>query len=147
MRAVCQRVAWARVLVDGEIVGQIGPGWAILLGIGQADSPAVADGLVDKIATLRVFEDEAGRMHRAAAEVGAEFLIISQITLHADLSHGRRPSFTDAARPEQAEPLVAYVCDLIRSQGIPVATGVFGAHMEVELVNDGQVTLVVETEG
>ena len=147
MRAVCQRVTWARVLVEGEIVGQIGLGWAILLGIGQDDSAAIADTLVDKIATLRAFEDESGRMNRGAAEAGAEFLIISQITLHADLSHGRRPSFPRAAPPSLAAPLVDYFADRLRSRGFVVATGRFGAMMDVELCNDGPVTIVLSSDG
>ena len=147
MRAVCQRVAWARVVVDGEIVGQIGLGWAILLGIGREDAPADADGLIDKIVGLRAFEDDAGRMNRAASDIGAEFLVISQITLHADLSHGRRPSFTRAAPPEQATRLVDYFADRLRARDFVVATGRFGAMMDVELCNDGPVTIVLSTDG
>src|SRR5437016_5056950 len=147
MRVVCQRVSWARVRVDDEIVGEIGPGWAILLGIGPEDTPAVADGLVEKIATLRAFEDEAGRMNRAAVDVDASILVISQITLHADLSHGRRPSFTRAAPPEQAALLVDYFVDQLRARQFRVATGRFGAMMDVELCNDGPVTIVLSTDG
>src|SRR5439155_26743517 len=106
MRAVCQRVSAARVLVDGLAVGQIGAGWALLVGVGPADREAEAAWLVDRIAGLRVFEDEQGRMNRAAAEVGAQFLVVSQFTLYADLSRGRRPGFTNAAAPALAAPLV-----------------------------------------
>ena len=147
MRAVCQRVRWARVKVDEETVGEIGPGWAILLGVGRDDSASSADTLVDRIVGLRAFEGEAGKMSRSALEVGAEFLVISQITLHADLSHGRRPSFTGAAPPPIAAPLVDYFVDQLRDRGFVVATGRFGAMMEVELCNEGPVTMVLSTDG
>jgi D-tyrosyl-tRNA(Tyr) deacylase len=147
MRAVCQRVSRARVLVEGQTVGEIGLGWAILLGIGPADDEAIAAWLVDKIATLRVFDDAAGKMNLSAADVGAEFLLVSQFTLYADLSRGRRPGFTGAAPPALAEPLVARCAELLRARGFRVATGQFGALMEVELTNHGPVTIVLASDG
>ncbi|MPZ13427.1 MAG: D-tyrosyl-tRNA(Tyr) deacylase [Chloroflexi bacterium] len=147
MRAVCQRVGRARVIVEGEVVGAIGPGWAVLLGVGREDTEAVASALAEKLSTLRVFEDASGRMARSAREVGAEFLVVSQVTLHADLSRGRRPSFTGAAPPERAAPLVEHFADALRRRGFSVATGRFGAMMDVELVNRGPVTFVLSTDG
>jgi D-tyrosyl-tRNA(Tyr) deacylase len=147
MRAVCQRVTAARVTVDGEIVGEIGHGWAILLGIGAEDDERAAADLVDRIVGLRAFEDDQGKMSRSAADVGAELLVVSQITLHADFSHGRRPSFTKAARPELAERLVNHFVELIRARGFRVATGRFRAMMQVEIHNDGPVTMVLSTDG
>jgi D-aminoacyl-tRNA deacylase len=147
MRAVCQRVSRARVVVDGEVVGQIGAGWAVLLGVGPDDGDAQADWLVDRVAGLRVFEDEAGKMNRSAADVGAEILVVSQFTLYADLSRGRRPGFAGAAHPSVAEPLVARVADRFRERGFHVKTGRFGAMMDVELTNSGPVTIVLSTDG
>ena len=147
VRAVCQRVTTARVVVDGETVGAIGAGWLVLLGVGPGDDEAIAARLVDQIAGLRVFEDEGGRMNRSAADVGAEFLIVSQFTLYADLSRGRRPGFTRAAPPSVAAPLVERFAELLRGRGFTVATGRFGAHMAVELVNDGPVTIVLSSDG
>jgi D-aminoacyl-tRNA deacylase len=147
MRAVCQRVSQARVIVDGEVVGAIGVGWAILLGIGPADDEAAAAALADKIALLRVFEDAAGKMNLSAVDVGAEILLISQFTLYADLSRGRRPGFTRAAPPAVAEPLVERTAELLRQRGLSVATGRFGAMMDVELTNHGPVTIVLWDEG
>ena len=143
MRAVCQRVSRARVIVDGKVVGAIGMGWAILLGIGPADDEAAAATLADKISQLRVFEDEAGKMNLSAIDVGAEVLLISQFTLYADLSRGRRPGFTGAAPPAVAEPLVERTAELLRQRGLKVATGRFGAMMDVELTNHGPVTIVL----
>lgn len=146
MRAVIQRVARARVLVAGQEIGAIGLGWAILLGIGQGDDLDCVRMLVDKIVKLRAFEDANGKMNLAAEAVGAEFLVISQFTLYADLSHGRRPSFVGAAPPEQARALVdAFVAE-IRDRGFRVATGQFGAMMDVDLVNRGPVTFVLSTD-
>jgi D-tyrosyl-tRNA(Tyr) deacylase len=147
MRAVCQRVRWARVVIDGDVVGQIGVGWTILLGIGGEDDEAAAERMVDRIVKLRAFEDERGRMQRSAEDIGAEFLIVSQITLHADLSHGRRPSFSHAAPPALAQPLVDRFAALLRGRGFTVATGRFGAMMDVELCNDGPVTFVLSSDG
>ena len=145
MRAVCQRVSRARVVVDGEVVGEIGPGWAVLLGVGPEDDEAAAARLAEKIATLRVFEDAEGRMNLAAAEVRAVFLVVSQFTLYADLK-GRRPGFSRAAPPPVAEPLVARFAELLRERGFRVETGRFGAMMDVELTNHGPVTIVLSTD-
>ncbi len=146
MRAVLQRVSRARVVVEGEEIGAIGPGWLVLLGVGPGDTPAVANGLADKIVKLRAFKDQEGKLNLSAADVGAELLVVSQFTLYADLSRGRRPSFVGAAPPAQAEPLVDYVVQLLRQRGFRVATGRFGAMMEVELSNHGPVTFVLSTE-
>ena len=147
MRAVCQRVTGARVLVEDAVVGEIGGGWAILLGIGCDDDEHHAEDLVDRIVGLRAFEGADGKMSLAAADVGAQFLVVSQITLHADLSRGRRPSFARAARPELARPLVDRFVELLRERGFVVATGQFGAMMSVEINNDGPVTIVLSTDG
>ena len=146
MRAVLQRVSHARVVVDGDTVGEIGPGWAILLGVGPEDDESAAAGLADRIVNLRVFEDEAGKMNLSAVDVNAQFLIVSQFTLYADLSRGRRPSFVRAAPPDRAEPLVQHFTELLRERGFTVATGQFGAMMDVELVNHGPVTIVLSTD-
>ena len=145
MRAVCQRVSRARVVVDGEVVGAIGLGWAVLLGVGPEDDESAAARLAEKIATLRVFEDAEGRMNLAAAEVRAVFLVVSQFTLYADLK-GRRPGFSRAAPPPVAEPLVARFAELLRERGFRVETGRFGAMMDVELTNHGPVTIVLSTD-
>jgi D-tyrosyl-tRNA(Tyr) deacylase len=146
MRAVCQRVSRAWVSVDGEVVGQIGVGWMVLLGVGPNDDAATADRMADKVVGLRVFEDEAGRMNRSVGDVGGSVLLVSQFTLYADTSRGRRPGFTGAAPPAVAEPLVERVAALIRERGLSVATGRFGALMDVELVNHGPVTIVLTDE-
>ncbi len=145
MRAVVQRVSQASVHVDGECVAQIGVGFLVLLGVTHTDTPREAERLARKIAGLRVFEDEAGKMNRALADVGGAVLAVSQFTLYADVRKGRRPSFVDAARPEHARPLYEHFCDALANQGIPVAKGVFQAHMQVALVNDGPVTLWLDT--
>lgn len=144
MRALLQRVTEARVTVDGRIVGQIGRGFVVLLGVTHADTRAEAEWVAAKIAGLRVFDDEAGKMNLSLADVGGELLIVSQFTLYGDARKGRRPSFSDAAAPERAEPLVDWFIDCLRRAGFTVATGVFGAHMDVEIHNDGPVTLLVE---
>jgi D-tyrosyl-tRNA(Tyr) deacylase len=146
MRAVLQRVSRASVQVDGKTVGQIGLGWLVLLGIGPEDNQAVAMELADKIAKLRAFEDSAGKINLSATDIGAEFLIVSQFTLYADLSRGRRPSFLGAAGPQLAGPLVEYFAELLRSRGFTVAMGRFGAMMDVELTNQGPVTIVLSTD-
>ena len=146
MRAVLQRVSRAEVRVAGKVVGAIGAGWLVLLGIGPDDDQTTAARMVEKVAALRVFEDDAGKMNLSALEVRADFLLISQFTLYADLSRGRRPSFVGAAPPAVAEPLVEHVAELLRSKGFSVATGRFGAEMAVELVNDGPVTIVLSTD-
>ena len=147
MRAVCQRVSQASVAVDGEIVGAIGRGWLILLGVGPEDDASTAAWLADKTAGLRVFDDSAGKMNLAAADVGAEFLLVSQFTLYADTARGRRPGFSRAAPPAVAAPLVEQCAELLRARGFRVATGRFGATMAVSLTNDGPVTIVLSTDG
>jgi D-tyrosyl-tRNA(Tyr) deacylase len=147
MRAVCQRVKRAHVTVDGLLVGAIGAGWAVLLGVGPNDDEATATRIADKIVGLRIFEDEDGKMNRSVLDVGGEVLVISQFTLYADTSRGRRPGFTGAAPPAIAEPLVERVAALIRERGITVTTGRFGATMDVEMVNHGPVTIVLTDEG
>ena len=146
MRAVCQRVSRASVIVDGEVVGEIGLGWLVLLGVGPNDDEAVAGRMADKIVGLRVFEDEDGKMNRSVFNVGGAVLLVSQFTLYADVSHGRRPGFTGAAPPSVAEPLVERVANLMRDLGVTVETGRFGAVMEVSLVNHGPVTIVLTDE-
>jgi len=141
---VVQRVAWARVRVEGEKVGEIGPGLLVLVGAAAGDTAADAAALADKLAGLRIFPDDEGRMNRSVDEAGGAVLVVSQFTLLGDLRRGRRPSFTAAAPPEEAEPLVDAVAEHLRRAGVPCATGRFRAHMEVELLNDGPVTLVLE---
>lgn len=147
MRAILQRVRLGYVTVDNQIVGQIGPGYVILLGVSHADGPADVKKLAEKTVHLRVFEDEQGKMNLSALDTGAEILVISQFTLYADARKGRRPSFTDAALPEIAEPLVTQFATQLQALGIKkVATGVFGAHMLVHIENDGPVTIILETD-
>lgn len=146
VRAVVQRVRFARVEVAGEVVGEIGPGLAVLIGVTQTDTPADARALAAKLAGLRVFADEAGGMNRSVEDVGGAVLVVSQFTLYADARRGRRPSFTAAAGPDVAEPLVEEVVRLLRAEALEVATGRFGARMTVELVNDGPVTILLETK-
>ena len=145
MRAVVQRVATASVTVDGQVVGEIGHGFLVLLGITAGDGETEAALLARKIAGLRVFEDDDGKMNLALSDVAGAVLVVSQFTLFADVRKGRRPSFTDAARPEQAEPLVRRFCQLLAAEDIPVQQGVFQAHMQVALVNDGPVTIWMDT--
>lgn len=144
MRALLQRVSKASVTANGRITGKIERGFVILLGVTHADGTAEADWLANKIAGLRLFEDAGGKMNLSLAEVGGSLLVVSQFTLYGDVERGRRPSFTAAARPEQAEPLVDYFVQQLRSHGCTVATGVFGAMMQVEIHNDGPVTLLLE---
>ncbi|MEJ2747314.1 MAG: D-aminoacyl-tRNA deacylase [Anaerolineae bacterium] len=144
MRALLQRVSSASVTVDGRITGQINRGYVILLGVTHGDTEAEADWLANKIAGLRLFEDAEGKMNLSLFDVEGSVLVVSQFTLYGDARKGRRPSFTNAARPEQAEPLVDYFCDKLRQRGLTVATGVFGAMMQVEIHNDGPVTLMLE---
>jgi D-tyrosyl-tRNA(Tyr) deacylase len=146
MRSVVQRVTWARVRVDGEVVGEIGPGLCALVGVTHGDDEAVAARLADKLWHLRVLDDAAGVMNRSLAEAGGGILVVSQFTLYGDTSRGRRPSWIDAARPEQAEPLVEAVVARLRVLGAEVATGRFRTHMLVELENDGPVTVVVDVD-
>ncbi|HEX5578340.1 MAG TPA: D-aminoacyl-tRNA deacylase [Candidatus Limnocylindria bacterium] len=145
MRIVVQRVSRAAVRVDGEVIGEIGRGAVVLLGIGAADDEALAERMADKLAGLRYFPDEAGRTNQGLGEVGGSYLVVSQFTLYADLRRGRRPGFTDAALPDAAAPLVDRFVERLRSLGHDVATGRFGAMMDVELVNDGPFTLVLDS--
>lgn len=145
MRALLQRVSQAAVTVEGETIGRIGRGWLVLLGVGPDDTEAIASSLVEKIALLRCFEDEQGKTNLAAADVSAEFLVVSQFTLYADTSRGRRPGFTNAAPPDQASGLVDHFVAALRTRGFRVETGRFGAHMAVSLVNDGPFTIWLDT--
>jgi len=145
VRAVLQRVSEASVSVGDEVVGEIGRGAVVLLGVASGDSDDDADRLAGKIARLRVFENEDGRFDRSLIDVGGTALVVSQFTLIADIRKGNRPSFTDAARPEVAEPLYERFCTALRDEGVAVAQGVFGARMEVALVNDGPVTIVLDS--
>lgn len=144
MRAVIQRVSRAAVTVDGEVVGAIGGGFLVLVGVGHGDGSGDVAALADKLAGLRVFPDDDGKMNRSVTEVGGSVLVVSQFTLLGDVRRGRRPSFTAAAPPQVAEPLVVEFVALLEERGIGVATGRFGAMMEVELVNDGPVTILIE---
>jgi D-tyrosyl-tRNA(Tyr) deacylase len=146
MRVVIQRVSAAWVVVDGAVVGEIGRGFLLLLGITHGDGEAEAEWMARKVAGLRLFEDEAGKMNLGLADVGGAALAVSQFTLYGSAKKGRRPSFTEAARPEHAQPLYAYFCQKLAAEGIPVAQGIFQAHMEVHLVNDGPVTLWIDTD-
>jgi D-aminoacyl-tRNA deacylase len=141
---VVQRVSSARVVVDDEAVGEIGRGLCVLLGIARDDHEADADRLADRIARLRIFENEEGRFDRSLLDVGGKALVVSQFTLIADTAKGNRPSFTDASPPEQAEPLYERFCAALHDLGVEAATGRFGARMAVELVNDGPVTIVLD---
>ncbi|MFZ5815119.1 MAG: D-aminoacyl-tRNA deacylase [Bacillota bacterium] len=146
MRAVVQRVSRGRVTVGGEVVGEIGHGYVVLLGVAKEDDAAAADYMAEKIAGLRVFEDAEGKMNRSIQEVGGAVLAVSQFTLYGDVRRGRRPGFDRAGRPEQAEPLYQRFVERLRAMGIRVETGRFQTHMAVELVNDGPVTILVDSE-
>ncbi|MDE2825487.1 MAG: D-aminoacyl-tRNA deacylase [Gemmatimonadota bacterium] len=145
MRVVLQRVSSASVKIDGAVTGEIGPGLVLLLGIAKDDAPEDVEYVVNKCADLRIFGDDQGKMNRSLHDVGGEVLAISQFTLFGDTRKGRRPSFESAAPPEHAEPLYELAVERLRERGIRVATGCFGAYMEVSLVNDGPVTLTVES--
>ncbi len=146
MKAVVQRVTYAEVAVDGETVGKIDRGLLILLGVHENDTENDADTLAAKIAKLRIFTDENDKMNLSLEDIGGSVLVISNFTLYGDCSHGRRPSFFSAARPDKAEPLYEYFCKKISDNGIDnVQKGIFGADMKVSLLNDGPVTLVVDT--
>jgi D-tyrosyl-tRNA(Tyr) deacylase len=145
MRAVVQRVSRASVTVDGEVVGSIGKGFVVLLGVTHDDTASVAAYLAEKILGLRIFEDDAGKMNLALADVGGACLVVSQFTLYGDCRKGRRPSFVAAAGPEQAEALYEVFVARIRAGGIVAETGRFRAHMDVELVNDGPVTMLLDS--
>ena len=144
MRAVVQRVSEASVSVDGEVVGRCGPGLLVLLAVGRDDDAALAHRLAAKVARLRVFENDEARFDRSLVDVHGSALVVSQFTLLADTAKGTRPSFTNAARPEVAEPLLDHFVAALRAEGVPVETGRFGAGMEVTLVNEGPVTIVLE---
>jgi D-tyrosyl-tRNA(Tyr) deacylase len=146
MRAVVQRVERATVRVDGDVVAHIGPGLLILVGVAHDDRQREADWLAEKLADLRIFEGENGKLDRSVRDVRGEVLVVSQFTLYADTRKGRRPSFTAAAEPRQAEQLYSYLANRFTQLGIPAQRGRFGAHMEVELVNDGPVTLILEVD-
>jgi D-tyrosyl-tRNA(Tyr) deacylase len=144
MRAVLQRVTSASVTVDGEVTGAIGKGVVVLLGVAHGDTAEQAEWLGRKVAGLRIFEDAAGRLNAGLLDVDGAALVVSQFTLYADARKGRRPSFTEAARPEVAEPLIDHFVEALRGHGVPVETGVFRAHMCVEIHNDGPVTILLE---
>jgi D-aminoacyl-tRNA deacylase len=146
MRAVVQRVTRAEVTSEGELTGQIGPGLCVLVGVGQSDDQRAAVALADKLTKLRIFEDDNGKMNKSLLDVGGELLAVSQFTLYGDTSKGRRPSFTGAMEPGAAEQLFEHFCQACRAQGVVVATGRFRTHMSVSLVNDGPVTLLLDTE-
>ena len=146
MRALLQRVSHASVTVNEQVVGKIGQGLLVLLGVGQNDSEVQVKTLVDKIVYLRIFGDDEGKMNRSLLDIGGQVLVVSQFTLYADVRRGRRPSFTDAAPPSIAEPLVELFKAAIAAYGLKVADGIFGAYMEVELLNDGPVTIWMDSE-
>ncbi|ABS24414.1 D-tyrosyl-tRNA(Tyr) deacylase [Anaeromyxobacter sp. Fw109-5] len=145
VRAVVQRVSRAEVRVEGRVSGAILRGLLVLLGVAREDGPSDADLLADKLAGLRIFEDDAGKMNLSVGEVGGGLLVVSQFTLLGDARKGNRPSFVDAANPELANALYERVCGRLREKGLAVATGVFRAHMDVELVNDGPVTILLDS--
>jgi D-aminoacyl-tRNA deacylase len=144
LRAVVQRVAEARVRVEGEVVAEIGSGLCVLLGVARGDDEPGASRLAARVARLRIFENEAGKFDRSVLEVGGAVLVVSNFTLIADTSKGNRPSFSDAAPPDEADPLYESFCTALREVDVKVETGVFGARMEVELVNDGPLTIVLD---
>jgi D-aminoacyl-tRNA deacylase len=146
LRAIIQRVTRARVTVASRVAGEIQTGVLILLGVGRADTPESAEYLAEKIANLRIFADDAGKMNRSLVEIGGSALVVSQFTLYGDTRGGRRPSYIQAASPEEANRLYEEFVRCLRSFGVPVETGVFQAHMEVELVNDGPVTILLDSE-
>jgi len=144
MRAVVQRVSQASVSVEGEVVGAVGRGVVVLVGVTHGDTKEQAEWLARKVAGMRIFEDREGKMNAGLLDVDGAALVISQFTLYADTRKGRRPGFTDAALPEVAEPLVERLAQALRDYSVPVETGVFGAHMLVEIHNDGPVTILLE---
>ncbi len=146
MRLVVQRVTRAKVTVEGEVVGAIDRGYLVLAGVGDGDTDEDMRYGVEKLVGLRVFEDDAGKMNRSILDVGGAILLVSQFTLLGDARHGRRPSFSNAARSETAAPMIDRMAAEIASRGIPVARGVFGADMQVELVNDGPVTILLDSK-
>lgn len=147
MKAVIQRVSRASVEVDGQIVGQIDAGLLVLLGVAKGDGEPDVQYMVEKLATLRIFGDQQGKMNLSIGEVGGAILVVSQFTLLGDTDKGRRPGFDQAAPPDQARLLYEQVAAWLKSRGLPVETGVFGAHMKVELLNDGPVTFILDSRG
>ena len=145
MRAVVQRVSEASVRVDGDVVGRIGPGLVVLLGVGQGDADADADYLADKVVNLRIFADDAGQMNRSVLDAGGEVLVVSQFTLYGDARRGRRPGYSDAAPPEEASRLYDRFVAEVRQSGLRVETGIFRAMMDVALVNQGPVTILLDS--
>ena len=145
MRAVVQRVSQCGVEVDGEVVGSIGPGILVLLGVAKGDEPSAAEYLAGKVANLRIFEDDNGKMNRSLMDIQGEMLVVSQFTLLGDCRKGRRPSFIQAARPDKADRLYQQFVESVRKKGLHVETGQFQAMMAVKLINDGPVTLVLES--
>jgi D-tyrosyl-tRNA(Tyr) deacylase len=145
MRVLLQRVSKASVTVDDKIVGEIGQGLLVLLGVGQDDGEAQVKTLVNKIVNMRIFEDEEGKMNRSLLDISGSALVVSQFTLYADIRKGRRPSFIDAAHPTVAEPLVERFKEMVATYGVPVAGGVFGGDMDVMLINDGPVTIWIDS--
>jgi D-tyrosyl-tRNA(Tyr) deacylase len=144
LRAVVQRIAEARVRVEDEVVGEIGPGLCVLLGVAREDDEAAAERLAGRVARLRIFENDGGKFDRSVLDAGGAALVVSQFTLIADTAKGNRPSFSEAAPPEVAEPLYERFCSALRELGVTVETGVFGARMRVELANDGPVTILLD---
>jgi len=145
MRAVIQRVREAKVEVDGKVVGQVGPGLLVYLGVGKGDTEADVQFMAEKLANLRIFSDDAGKMNRSVIDIGGGVLLVSNFTLHGDCRKGRRPGFDGAADPAIADGLYEKVAQVIAQQGVPVAQGVFGAHMHVTSVNDGPVTFLLDS--
>jgi D-aminoacyl-tRNA deacylase len=146
LRLVVQRVSHARVVVEGSVRGEIRRGLLVLAALGKGDTPATLGGMAEKVANLRVFEDEQGKMNRSVLEIAGSILAVSQFTLYGDVRRGRRPGFDQAAPPEAARPLFEEFVRALRALGVPVETGTFQAHMDVELTNDGPVTILMDSE-
>ena len=144
MRAILQPVTKGSVTVDDKVVANIGLGYVVLLGVGHEDTQSTAREMAEKVVYLRVFGDDEGKMNRSLLDIGGEMIVVSQFTLHADTSRGRRPSFINAAKPELAQPLVDYFIEQVRSFGVEVQSGIFGAQMVVDIQNDGPVTIALE---
>ena len=144
MKFIIQRVSEASVTVEGQVIGQIGKGYLVLIGVGENDTKELADRYIKKMLGLRIFEDENGKTNLSLKDVGGSLLVVSQFTLYADCSHGNRPGFTNAAKPDHANALYEYFVDKCREQAVHVETGSFGADMKVELVNDGPFTIILE---